>query len=93
MEIGAPIGSRLPHWIAEAPELTLLFDYNGSLAPGDVLEVDAEDLLVQKNSTNDRPNFEGEYVELPTGDNTIHYYDGESGREVKLEVIKEDKHI
>jgi len=70
-----------------------VFEYLGDLDPGETLEVDAEKLLVTKGSSNERPNFDGNYLILPSGDNQIYYSDDESGRTVILEVSKKDKTI
>jgi len=70
-----------------------VFKYLGNLDPGETLEVDAEKLLVTKGSNNERPNFDGNYLKLPSGDNQIYYSDDETDRTVILEVIRKDKTI
>ncbi len=70
-----------------------LADYSGDLAVGDVLEIDSEKLLVTKNGSNARKNYEGDYPILELGDRTLFYFDSEDSRTVEIEIIKEDKHI
>lgn len=69
------------------------FNYNGDLAPGETVVVDAEKLEISKDGSPDYNNFDGDLIHLLPGANTITYTDSESGRTVEIEIIKADRHV
>ncbi len=71
-----------------------LLDYQGSLAPGETLEMDNLDLLLTKGGNNDRKNANIEdWIDLQPGKNVLVYNDSEAGRSIEIEIIKEDRTI
>ncbi len=73
------------------------FDYNGTLEAGEDVIVDAETMEVTEgdefNRSEDYEGFSGDFIHLLAGDNTIEYTDSETGRTVKIEIIREDRHV
>lgn len=64
-----------------------LFKYRGTLLSGDALlvnnRVDSQDLAVENDSVDDIAHFEGDFITLSPGNNTIKY-SGTPGVQVKL---------
>ena len=70
----------------------MTLDFNGDLAPGDVVEIDS-DLGVVKVNGERTMNFSGDFFELDVGSNTLTYTDSESSRTVGVEVTLQEKYV
>lgn len=71
-----------------------LLDYQGSLAPGETIELNTKDLLLTKAGVNIRTNAAiPEWIRLQPGQNVIVYDDAETDRIVTIEIIKKDRII
>lgn len=79
--------------VASVGGIKLLFQYDGTIAPGETLEIDAEDLIIELEGENVRPDLEGGFPFLFPGTVDLKYNDGETSRTVELTIEKEDKHV
>ncbi|MEI8350098.1 MAG: hypothetical protein WCI77_08080 [Candidatus Omnitrophota bacterium] len=87
IEITAPAGGISDNIKIENTTNGQSFQYRGDLAVGEVLEVDnrydTDDFEVLNDSTDDTVNFEGDFIELEPGNNTI-VFTGTAGATVKI---------
>lgn len=87
VEITAPAGGISDDIQLENTTTGELFRYRGDLAAGDVLEVDnrydTDDFEVLNDGTDDHTNFEGDFLTLDPGNNTIEFT-GTASTDVKI---------
>lgn len=72
-----------------------LFDYNGTIAPGEVVEIDTDKLTVEDSSGNNlRKYFNGEWHKIdPNSTSNLAWQDGEADRDIEIVIEKEDRSI
>ena len=75
IEITAPAGGITDNCKIENQTTGQSFQYRGTVAAGDKLEVDnrvdTDDFEVLNDGADDQANFEGDFIELAAGNNTI----------------------
>jgi hypothetical protein len=80
-----------PDTTPAAPTLTLT--YAGSLGAGQMLEIDANDLTVEKAGVSDLANFFGDFPLIGPGSNTITYTDTAGSRNVTITVQRKERSV
>jgi len=87
IEITAPSGGISDDCKIENQTNGQSFQYRGDIAEGEVLEVDnrydTDDFEVLNDGDDDHVNFEGDFIDLDTGNNTI-IFTGPAGTTVKI---------
>lgn len=72
-----------------------LFQYSGDFAPGEVIEIDTDELTVEDGSGNNlRQYFDGDWYQIDpdTTDNLV-WKDSEGSRDIEIVIEKEDRSI
>lgn len=72
-----------------------LFNYNGTIDPGEVVEIDTEELTVEDGSGNNlRKYFDGEWYQIdPETIDDLAWSDSEGSRDIEIVIEKEDRSI
>lgn len=87
IEVTAPGGGIADNCQIENTTRGELCKYRGTIAAADVLEIDnhydTDDFEVLNDGVSDMKNFEGDFIMLSPGDNTIEYT-GTAGAQIKL---------
>lgn len=77
VEVKAPSGDITDNCQLENTTRGELCKYRGTIAEGETLEIDnrydTDDFEVLNNTVSDKANFEGDFLNLSAGDNTIEY--------------------
>lgn len=69
------------------------FSYSGTLEDGSTLEIDGENLTVEKDGTISYAGFSGVIFDVLPGVNVLTYEDSEGSRTIRIAVVRNDRHI
>ena len=68
--------------------------YSGTIAAGEILTIDGIEKTVDLDGVNTLKNFTGnDFPVVYPGTNNVGYEDSEVSRNLKISVIREEKHI
>jgi len=73
--------------------LIQVLGYTGTLASGDVMIIDCDELTITKNGTNVRKDFTGIFTMLGTGTNKMEWDDDEASRTLELSVAHSPRYL
>jgi len=75
--------------------VTALFNYDGNIEPGEVVEIDTDELTVEDGSGNNlRQYFDGEWYKIdPNTSDNLSWSDTETDRDIEIVIEKEDRSI